>query len=352
MQLAINIFSQAYTLNELFCGKNIIIFGGTGYLGQAIAMEVLKYSPRKIVIFSRDEVKHFKMQNLCNDPRIESVIGDIRDYERVIYATRGIDIAFHVAALKRMDALEFNVEEAVKTNIWGSMNVFDACVANDVKKVLFVSTDKACSPVNAYGASKFVAEKIFTNYDRTRIATQFMVVRFGNILESTGSVVPIFLEKISKGDHLTLTDERMTRFVIDKKLAIEQMFDALRFGVGGEIFVRKLSSMRIVDLIDVLKDGFGVNNETKITGIRPGEKLHETLINQQEMVRTIEFENYFVIQSSIVKDEDQIDQQAHYMKYGKKVDVSLAGREYSSDSAVISKQRLTEYFELLGILPN
>ena len=330
--------------------KTVLVFGGTGYLGRSIVEEALKYSPKKVIIFSRDEVKHFNVQNLFKDSRVDCVIGDIRDYESVVRATRGVDIAFHVAALKRMDALEYNAEEGIKTNILGSMNVFNACVANGVKKVLFVSTDKACLPVNIYGASKFAAEKVFTNYDRTKIATQCVAVRFGNILESTGSIIPIFLEKIKKGEALTLTDERMTRFIIDKKLAVELMFDALRYSVGGEIFIRRLPSMNIADLIQVLKIGVKADNPVKITGIRPGEKLHEVLINRPEMARAIEFKGYFVIRPSIAKNDDPCDTQADYMQHGTPVTGAFAEIEYSSDLAVVSRDVLTQYFKELGIL--
>jgi FlaA1/EpsC-like NDP-sugar epimerase len=334
----------------LFENKTLLVFGGTGYLGRAIVEEALKYSPKKIIIFSRDEVKHFNVQNLFKDSRIDCVIGDIRDYESVLRVTRGVDIAFHVAALKRMDALEYNAEEAIKTNIVGSMNVFNASVANGVKKVLFVSTDKACLPVNIYGASKFAAEKIFTNYDRTKIATQCVAVRFGNILESTGSVIPIFLEKIKKGETLTLTDERMTRFIVDKKLAVELMFDALRYSVGGEIFIRRLPSMNIADLIQVLKTGLKVDSLVKVTGMRPGEKLHEVLINRPEMARAIEFKGYFVIRSSVATNNDLCDTQADYMQHGTPVVGALTEMEYSSDLAVVSRDVLTKYFKELGIL--
>jgi UDP-N-acetylglucosamine 4,6-dehydratase len=330
--------------------KTLLVFGGTGYLGRAIVEEALKYSPKKVIIFSRDEVKHFNVQNLFKDSRINCVIGDIRDYESVLRVSRGVDIAFHVAALKRMDALEYNAEEAIKTNIVGSMNVFNACVVNGVKKVLFVSTDKACLPVNIYGASKFAAEKVFTNYDRTKIATQCVAVRFGNILESTGSVIPIFLEKIKKGETLTLTDERMTRFIVDKKLAVELMFDALRYSVGGEIFIRRLPAMNIADLIQVLKTGLKADIPVKVTGIRPGEKLHEVLINSPEMARAVEYNGYFVIRPSVARSDDVCDAQADYMLHGKPVVGVFAESEYSSDLAVIPNDTLSKYFRELGIL--
>lgn len=334
----------------LFEGKTVLVLGGTGYLGRAIVEEVSKYSPKAIIVFSRDEVKHFHMQDHFKNPAIHYVIGDVRDYASLLKVTRGVDIVFHVAALKRMDALEDNAEEAVKTNLLGSINVFNACVANNVKKVLFVSTDKACLPVNIYGASKFSAEKIFTNYDRSSIPTVFVAVRFGNILESTGSVIPIFLEKIKHGQALTLTDARMTRFIIDKKAAVDLMFDALRYAVGGELFVRRLYAMRIVDLIDVLKSGLGADTQTKVIGLRPGEKLHEVLINSPEMARAVEFNGYFIVQPSVSHAAATLDQKPLYLQYGSPVKAKFNNEEYSSDQAVISKDELSAYFRRISIL--
>jgi len=337
------------TNTELFENKNIVVLGGTGYLGRALAQEVLKYNPKSVVIFSRDEVKHFNTTKLFgNDVRVYNVIGDIRDFESVLKVTRDVDIVFHVAALKRMDALENNVEEAIKTNVLGSVNVFNACIANDVKKVLFISTDKACSPINAYGACKFISEKIFTNYDKSRISTKFMATRFGNILESTGSVIPIFTEKIKNGEVIPLTDERMTRFIVNHAGAVALIFDALRYGVGGEIFVRQLPALKVIDLIEILKDKFNAQNPIKLIGLRPGEKLHEVLINSSEIARTIVFEDLFIIRPSIGNTGPD-DEKPLYLQEGKLID-SLPMNELSSDLAVISKENLATLFKELGLL--
>ena len=288
----------------LFAHKKILILGGTGFLGRALIEELSKYEPSEIVVYSRDEVKHFNLTKIFpHNTKIRSVFGDIRDYDHLLQVTKDIDYVFHLAALKRIDDLELNVQEGIKTNILGSLNVFNACVANGVKKVLFISTDKACSPVNAYGASKFISEKIFTNYDRSRIKTVFLATRYGNILDSTGSIIPIFSEKIKKGEELTLTDPRMTRFVIDKTDAIKLILDAFRYGVGGEVFVRKLPSTKISDLIDVLKKHFNATNHVRVTGLRPGEKIHEILINRAEVPRVIVFNDYFIITPSIENGE-------------------------------------------------
>ena len=345
-----HVLSNPATNNELFENKNILILGGTGYLGRAIAVEVLQYNPKKVTIFSRDEVKHFNSTKIFgNNPKVHNMIGDIRDYRSVLHATRSVDIVFHVAALKRMDGLESNVEEAIKTNILGSTNVFHACIVNNVDKVLFISTDKACLPINTYGACKFVSEKMFTNYDRGKITTKFMATRFGNILESTGSVIPIFTDKIKNGEDLSLTDERMTRFIINKKQAVAIIFDALRYGVGGEIFVRRLPAMKITDLIEVLKDKYHANNKVNIIGLRPGEKLHEVLINKFEMARTYVFNGYFVITPSIKKRAESHEQEVpSYIEQGERIDESMM-YNYSSDKDLISKEELSLLLEKLHL---
>jgi FlaA1/EpsC-like NDP-sugar epimerase len=302
------------------------------------------------VIFSRDEVKHFTCLNLFgNNPKIEYIIGDIRDYSSVLNVTRNADIVFHVAALKRMDGIESNVQEAIKTNVLASLNVFDACVINQVDKVLFISTDKASLPINAYGACKFVSEKIFTNYDRRKITTKFIVTRFGNIIESTGSVIPIFADKIKKGEDLTLTDERMTRFIISKEDASELIFDALRYGIGGEIFVKHLPALKVTDLIEVLKKKFKADNKVRVIGLRPGEKLHEVLVNEFEMARAVLFNNIFVIRPSVADIYINANEELPlYMMRGCKLAKENL-YDYSSDKAVVSQDALMEIFKSLNL---
>lgn len=344
------IFSNYQDNYELFENKSILILGGTGYLGRAIVNEILQYNPSKIIIFSRDEVKHFNLEKAFhNDFKIQSILGDVRDYNALLSAMRGVDIVFHVAALKRMDSLELNVEEAIKTNILGSINVFRACIANNVKKALFISTDKACLPINAYGACKFVSEKLFTNYDSRNIDTKFMVVRFGNILESTGSVIPIFCEKIKLGQEIPLTSDQMTRFIINKKEAVNLIFDAIRYGNGGEIFVKKLPAMKITDLIDVLKTYFNSDNSIRVIGLRPGEKIHEQLINESEMARAIQFNDLFIIRPTIVSLFSTTEKLPLYMAGTENIG-NIRWTEYSSDLALISKEELTVIINKLAIL--
>jgi UDP-N-acetylglucosamine 4,6-dehydratase len=336
---------------ELFEDKNILIIGGTGYLGRAIATEILQYNPRQIALFSRDEVKHFACTKIfSNNPIIKNIIGDIRDYTTLEKATKDRDIVFHVAALKRMDVLENNVEEAIKTNIIGSLNVFNACATNNVPKVLFISTDKACLPINIYGACKFASEKIFTNYDKSAISTKFIVARFGNILESTGSVIPTFVEIIKAGKEIPLTDEQMTRFIITKEGACQLLFDALRYGIGGEIFIKRLSSFKITDLIAVLKDAFRANNPVRVVGLRPGEKIHEVLINTSEIARTIDFNGLYIVQPSIsigLEGHSQHEMPL-YRIMGKQLAPNFP-QEYSSDQEVISQQEISLFFQEQGI---
>jgi UDP-glucose 4-epimerase len=329
---------------DLFANKKILVIGGTGYLGRTIVEEVLKYDPQKVTIFSRDEVKHANCIEKFGRNRICSILGDIRNYQSVDVVTRGMDIVFHVAALKRADTLEFQVQEGIATNVIGTANVFNACINNNVDKVLFVSTDKSCFPINAYGATKMLDEKIFTNYDKTATKTTFVVTRFGNILESTGSVIPFFVEKIRKGESISLTDERMTRFIIDRQEAFDVMCTALHYGIGGEIFIKKLPALRVADLIDVLKKRYNASNEVTVAGLRPGEKFHEILISAFEKLRAYAFEDYYIIPPEVHRPQEL----AMYVTKGRKIEKSDVS-DYSSELAVISQEELAKKFESLNI---
>jgi FlaA1/EpsC-like NDP-sugar epimerase len=258
---------------DIFKDKTILITGGTGYLGRSITKELLKFSPQSIRLLSRDEVKHHKMQEMFHyHPKLRMLIGDIRDYERVLKAIDGVDIVIHAAALKRLDILEYNVQESIKTNVFGTLNVANACLEKNVEKAIFISTDKACSPVNTYGACKFVSERIFTetNYSKGSKRTIFTCVRYGNVLESTGSVIPFFSSKIENNEEIPITDDRMTRFIISPKQAVELIFKALKYAVGGEIFVPKLPAFQLLDLVEILKEKFKSDTKTKLIGLRPG----------------------------------------------------------------------------------
>jgi FlaA1/EpsC-like NDP-sugar epimerase len=343
---------QENNFQLLFENKNILITGGTGYLGRTLAEEILNYNPNEVTIISRDEVKLFNIRKFFNfNPKVRYFIGDVRDYQTLFEHTKNIDLVIHTAALKRMDALESNVEEAIKTNILGTVNLFHAAIANNVKKVIYISTDKACSPVNIYGACKFAGEKLFNNYDTKKIKTNFISVRFGNILESTGSVIPLFIEKIKKGDDISLTDPRMTRFIVHKKEAVEFIFNAIKYGVGGEIFIKQLPALKVTDLIEVLKNKFNANNVVKITGLRPGEKIDETLINETEIPRTYAFNGLFVITPSLNEWLDNLKKENMiplYIQHGNLLNEKIMGT-YNSRDAVISKDNLADLFNRINL---
>lgn len=336
--------------NNLFEGKTILITGGTGFLGQALTEEILKQSPKSIRIFSRDEVKHYKFQEkFQHNKKIRNFLGDVRDYNRLLKATRQVDIVIHAAALKRLDLLEYNVEESIKTNIFGTLNVVNACLQTGVKKAIMISSDKACSPVNTYGACKFVSERIFSesNYNKGDIKTVFTTVRYGNVLESTGSVIPFFNKKITNGDEIPLTDSRMTRFIISPKEAVNLVFDAIKYGIGGEIFVPKLSAFKITDLVEILEKKHKRKNKIKVVGIRPGEKIHELMINKSEVPRTYEYKKLYVIGSSIQKF--QKNKVPEYAKHGRLLSEKKM-KEYSSEDARVSKVKVSKIFKKLGII--
>ncbi len=336
--------------SDIFDGKTILITGGTGFLGRALTTEILKYNPKSIRLFSRDEVKHHHVQEEFNHNAIlRNLIGDVRDLDRLKKAMNGVDIVIHAAALKRLDILEYNVEEAIKTNIIGTLNVVNACLGSNVEKAIMVSTDKACSPVNTYGACKFVSEKIFTesNYSKGSRNIKFSCVRYGNVLESTGSVIPFFESKITKNEKIPLTDPRMTRFIISPMQAVELIFNALKYCIGGEIFVPKLPAFKIVDLIEILHEKYNCSNEIDLIGLRPGEKIHELMINEAEIPLSFRFKNMFVITSSI--SEHMQLKKAQYYDESQRLKESEM-QNYCSKDAVIPKEEVKKLFISLGLL--
>lgn len=273
--------------------KTILITGGTGSFGKNFIGHLLKESQaKKIIIFSRDELKQFQMEKEFNDSRLRFFIGDVRDKDRLQRAFHGVDIVVHAAALKQVPILEYNPFEAVKTNILGSQNVIDAAIDQGVKKVLLISTDKAAQPVNLYGSTKLCAEKLFiggNSYAGGR--TKFSCVRYGNVIGSRGSIVEALLKQSRATGKVYITDERMTRFW----LKIEKSFDLVLFAldnmVGGEIFIPKVPSMKVVDIVDVVVP----EAQKEIIGIRPGEKLHEVLLTPEEARHSVELNDYFVV---------------------------------------------------------
>lgn len=278
-----------------FADKTILVTGGTGSFGKKFTEILLKeHQPKAVRIFSRGELLQLQMrQQFDNDPRLRFFIGDVRDKNRLSRAMNGVDIVVHAAALKQVPTCEYNPIEAIKTNINGAANVIDAAIDNEVEKVMAISTDKAVHPVNLYGATKLVAEKLFVqgNAYTGRRRTRFAVVRYGNVIGSRGSVVPLFLEQRASGK-VTITSEEMTRFWITLDQGARLVIDCLDRMRGGEIFIPKIPSMKIVDLAEALAPGA----KKEIVGIRPGEKIHEILLTEEEARHAKEFDNYYVVE--------------------------------------------------------
>ena len=278
-----------------FDDRTVLVTGGTGSFGKKLTRTVLdRTCARKVIVFSRDELKQYEMQQAFPDePRIRFFIGDVRERDRLARAFHDVDIVVHAAALKQVPAAEYNPFEAVKTNVHGAQNVIEAAIDQGVERVIALSTDKACSPINLYGATKLVSDKLFINGNAyaggTR--TRFAVVRYGNVVGSRGSVVPYFKQLASSGE-LPITDERMTRFWITLEQGVHFVMECLERMHGGELFVPKIPSMKVTDLADALAPGARL----RVVGIRPGEKLHEEMISPADSRRTVDVGDYYVIQ--------------------------------------------------------
>ena len=301
----------------MFEGKKILITGGTGSLGQALTKRLLKEKVDTIRIFSRNEEKQVFMENKFHDRRLRFLLGDINDLERLKRAFEDIDIVFHAAALKHVPKIEYNPFEAIKTNVIGSQNVIDACLHADVERAIAIGTDKAVSPLNTYGATKLLMEKLFVtanNYiNPLKHRTKFIAFRYGNVFGSSGSVVPIFIEQIQQKQKVTITDSQMTRFSITMDEALDFILNATTYGQGSEIFVPKMRSYNIMNIADSLQSLIG-NYGQEVIGIRPGEKLHEVLINEDEIRHTWEYNGMYVVTNP------------HYTKFhGKKIQEDYTG---------------------------
>jgi len=279
--------------------KTILITGGTGSFGKAFAASILKQCSKvkKIIIYSRDEFKQFEMANLPDfkdNSKMRFFIGDVRDKDRLNRAFDGVDVVVHAAALKQIPSCEYNPFEAVKTNVYGAQNVIDCAIDQKVEKIVALSTDKACAPVNLYGATKLCSDKLFVAADSYsgKHNTRFSVVRYGNVAGSRGSVIPYFKSLIeSKNQFLPVTDKNMTRFWLKLEEAVDLVITALENMSGGEIFVKKIPSIKITDLAEAIAPNIPI----KIVGIRPGEKVHEMMITVEDARNTIELDDYFVI---------------------------------------------------------
>ena len=311
--------------------KSILITGGTGSFGNQYVRTILRrYRPKRLVIYSRDELKQYEMAHQFSGDEFACMryfIGDVRDKQRLMQAMRGIDYVIHAAALKHVPAAEYNPMECIKTNIHGAENVIEAALANEVERVIALSTDKAANPINLYGATKLVSDKLFVaaNNIAGGHKTRFAAVRYGNVVGSRGSVVPFFKKLIDERvDHLPITDERMTRFWITLQQGVDFVLKAFERMHGGEIFVPRIPSVRIVDLAKAMAPSTPI----KVVGIRPGEKIHEVMCPADDSHLTLQFEDHFVIQPTITFS----DAGNHYSpnRRGEKAEVVPQGFEYNS----------------------
>jgi UDP-N-acetylglucosamine 4,6-dehydratase (inverting) len=307
----------------MFANSTILVTGGTGSFGQAFTkMTLEKYDPKKLIIFSRDEMKHWQMAKAYEgDGRVRFFVGDVRDKERLKRAVDGVDYVVHAAATKIVPTAEYNPFECVKTNVFGAMNLIDACIDSGVKRVVALSTDKASSPINLYGATKLTSDKLFvaSNSYSGSAGTRFSVVRYGNVMGSRGSIIP-FVMSLADGVPVPITDERMTRFMITLEQGVELVWTALEDAIGGEIYVRKIPSMRVVDIAHAIKPG----REQVIVGIRPGEKVHEQMIGVDDAPYTFEYPHYYKILPAI----HDWSEDPYRIGTGKRVSSNF---EYSSD---------------------
>tara|TARA_Y100000996_G_scaffold399450_1_gene368491 strand:- start:214 stop:1215 length:1002 start_codon:yes stop_codon:yes gene_type:complete len=310
-------------------GKKILITGGTGSLGQALTSRLLKENVDTIRIFSRNENKQITMESKFKDDRLRFLLGDVRDYSRLVRAMEDIDIVLHAAALKHVPIIEYNPFEAIKTNVIGSQNVIDACLEENVEKAVAIGTDKAVSPLNTYGATKLLMEKLFvtsSNYlKKERHKTKFVALRYGNVLGSSGSVIPKFIEQIKNKEKITITDPVMTRFSISMNEALDFILHATEIAKGSEIFVPKLRAYSIAGLKEVLSELLDDTGE-EIIGIREGEKLNEILINSDEVRYSWEYEDMYMILNPSVNTHSP---SLHESSSKKKISNMT---EYSSDT--------------------
>ena len=301
--------------------KTVLVTGGTGSFGKSCVKRILQDDQvNKVIVFSRDELKQFEMQSVYNSPKLRYFLGDVRDFERLKQATDGVDVIIHAAAIKQIPAAEYNPMEAIKTNIIGAENIVNSAIANGVEKVIALSTDKAANPANLYGATKLCSDKLMVggNILAGKHPTRFAVVRYGNVLGSRGSVIPFFKEQQKLGV-IPITDLRMTRFWLTIEEGVQFVLDSLQRMQGGEIFVPKIPSFKVIDVAEVVAPG----TPTKIIGIRPGEKLHEIMITEDDSNYTVEFDQFYAILAPFLIGSD------FYLKNGNKVPV---GFSFSSEN--------------------
>jgi len=324
----------------MFDGKKILITGGTGSLGRALTERLLESNVETIRILSREEWKQEQMREELNDKRLRFLIGDVRDMERLRMALEDIDIVFHAAALKHVHIAEYNPFEAVKTNVYGSQNLIDVCLEKGVETAIAIGTDKAVSALNTYGATKFLMERLFisANYYKGKHKIKFICVRYGNVLGSRGSLVPKIVGQINEGKKITITDPNMTRFNITMNEALELILSAYKHGTGGEVFIPKLKAYKVGDVKDAIVELLKAKNEIEKISVRPGEKNHEILINQDELKNAYETNLEYILYEKDIQNHE-LDPALN----AKKIELT---DQYSSDRVeLLSKDELKEILQ-------
>lgn len=332
----------------MFEGKTLLITGGTGSFGNAVLDKFLHSDFKEIRIFSRDEKKQDDMRKKYNNPKIKFYIGNIRDEDSINDAMRGVDFVFHAAALKQVPSCEFFPMEAMRTNVMGTENVLNAAVRNNVSKVICLSTDKAAYPVNAMGISKALMEKVFVAKSRTVTEEETLIcgTRYGNVMASRGSVIPLFIEQIKAGEALTVTDGSMTRFLMSLEEAVELVEHAFKHAKTGDIMVQKSDASTVADLAEALKQLFEVDNEVKIIGTRHGEKKYETLLTKEEWAKSEDMGNYYRIPA----DSRDLNY-SNYVEEGS--DEITEAKEYNSDNThILSVEEIKERLLTLEYVRN
>lgn len=331
-------------MKDVFENKTILVTGGCGSIGSEIVRQLLDYNPEVVRVFDSDEAGHFKLSQKIKSSKVRHLIGDIRDRDRLIRAMEGVDIVFHAAALKHVHLCEYNPFEAVSTNVIGTQNLIDAAINARVDKVVGISTDKAVNPINTMGATKLLSEKIIISAPIGKSNVKFCCVRFGNVLSSVGSVMPIFEDQIKKGGPITITDENMTRFFMSMSDAVNLVLKAATETKGGETFIFKMKSLRIKDLahamVELLALGHGKNPEEigfEIIGTRPGEKLSESLVSLEEIENLTELDDMFVLKNPLQSGDFSGNQKNNPAEGMKKVNIN----EYNSAKVpLLSKEEI------------
>jgi FlaA1/EpsC-like NDP-sugar epimerase len=330
-------------LEKFYKDKDILVTGGCGSIGSEIVNQLLKYNPKRIRVFDNNESGHFYLNQKFSSDKIRNLLGDIRDLVRLNRAMQGVDMVFHAAALKHVPFCEYNPFEAVNTNVIGTRNVVDAAISNDVAFFVAISTDKAVNPINTMGASKLLSEKIVINGPVGTHKIKLGAIRFGNVLDSVGSVIPIFKEQIKKGGPVTITSNRMTRFFMTIPESVSLILKSpLKMNTGREVFVLKMKALKIIDLAEIMieelapKYGFEFDQiKLETIGVRPGEKLHESLFTQEESAYIHETEDVFILKNSIL-DKPNVEKYKDY--------------SYDSSQRLLSKEELRKLLKTQGIV--